>query len=125
MGKWLKRLEEISAAPPHDPTAETDRRGVLSVLSVPPSGGAPEISSRLDVTARLLRWGWPPERAAATAARIAAREADDDRRMCVECRHYHPGRCTQHRAAGLMTAVIGPDLAALPQHCPAFAPAST
>lgn len=69
---------------------------------------------------RLLRWGWPADLAAATAARIARRHADDDRRTCPECARYRPGRCLRHRAAGLLAPDVGPELAALPQRCPAF-----
>ena len=72
--------------------------------------------------ARLLRWGWPEADAAATAARIEARHADDERRTCAECRHYRPSfhRCHNHRCAGLMAADIGRDLAGLHQRCPGF-----
>jgi hypothetical protein len=90
-------------------------------------GGAPEIAHaapaadrRLDILARLLRWGWPRAVAEATAERIARRDADDDRRSCAECRRSVPGRCTAHRAAGLGTDIVGRDLAALPQRCAAF-----
>jgi hypothetical protein len=65
-----------------------------------------------------LRWRWPADLAEATAARIARRQADDDRRTCPECPHYRPGRCSRHRAAGLLHPDLGPDLAALPQRCP-------
>ena len=75
---------------------------------------------RADILARLLRWGWPRAVAEATAERIARRDADDDRRACIECAHYAPGRCTAHRAAGLGTDIVGRDLAALPQRCAAF-----
>lgn len=47
----------------------------------------------------------------------------DDRRCCVECAHWRPGgrRCANHRAAGLHSAEVGADLAALPQRCPGIA----
>ncbi len=67
---------------------------------------------------RLVRWGWPADLAAVTAARIAARHADDDRRTCPECAHYRPGRCGRHRAAGLLYPDLGAELASLPQRCP-------
>lgn len=77
---------------------------------------------RLTARQRLLAWGWPADLAAETAARIEARAADDGRRTCAECTHYRPGvhRCARHRAAALPGPDIGPDLAALPQHCPGF-----
>lgn len=46
---------------------------------------------------------------------------DDDRVTCATCRHYRPGRCTQHKAAG-MPQEIGRDLAELLQRCPAHVP---
>lgn len=88
-------------------------------------GGMPPLHSqarRADIVGRLLRWGWPPAVAEATAERIARRDADDDRRACVECTRYAPGRCTKHRAAGLGTDIVGRELAALPQRCAAAAP---
>lgn len=129
MGKWLRRLEEKAAAPPYGGTDKTAKTPVLSVLAVGAEGGAPEITHaapaadrRLDILARLLRWGWPPAVAEAAAERIARRDADDDRRTCAECQHYMPGRCTKHRAAGLGTDIVGRELAALPQRCAAAAP---
>jgi hypothetical protein len=44
----------------------------------------------------------------------------DDRVTCTSCRHYRPGQCGNHRAARLMTPVIGPHLANLPQRCHGF-----
>jgi hypothetical protein len=44
----------------------------------------------------------------------------DARVTCQRCAHYRPHRCGNHRAAQLLTAEVGPELAALPQHCPGF-----
>lgn len=128
MGKWLERLHEKIPAPPSGGTAKTDETPLLAVMSVGAEGGAPVFTQaptdperrRLDVLARLLRWHWPPELANATAARIAQRDADDDRRVCPECAHYRPGRCANHRAAGLHSPDVGRDLAALPERCPSY-----
>lgn len=47
----------------------------------------------------------------------------DPRVTCTTCRHYwRSSRCLNHRQALLTTSAIGPDLAALPQHCSGFAP---
>ena len=47
----------------------------------------------------------------------------DPRVTCTTCRHYwRSSRCLNHRQALLSSSEIGPDLAALPQHCPGFAP---
>ena len=44
----------------------------------------------------------------------------DDRVMCCECQHYRPGRCGNHRRAGLQEVEVGRDLATLLQRCPGF-----
>jgi len=147
MGKWSERLEEKTCAPPYGGTAKTDKRGLLSVLAVTPEGGADdfhrparadnEISekrsgthcqNRQKVAAfiarrdRLLRWGWKIQDAEALAERLTLRDADDDRRACVECDHCRPGlTCDAYRAAGVGRE-LGPDLATLLQRCPAFVP---
>lgn len=45
---------------------------------------------------------------------------DDDRVRCVECRNYTGTTCRQWRAADLLTAIVGPALADMPQRCPAY-----
>ena len=55
------------------------------------------------------------------AERLTLRDRDaDDRVICVECSHYRPGRCGNHRSALMTTADIGRDLAAMLQRCPGF-----
>ena len=81
-----------------------------------------DIAHFLDRRARLLRWGWTEQQAEAVAEHLTRRDADDDRRMCVECRHCRPGLiCATYRAAGVGRE-LGRDLATLLQRCPAFAP---
>lgn len=71
---------------------------------------------------RLLRWGWVEADAEALAERLVKRDREHDaRHLCVECRHYGPGRCGNHVRAGLGTADVGRDLACLPQRCPGHA----
>lgn len=58
------------------------------------------------------------------AERLHLRDVQgDDRHLCVECRHYRPGRCGNPRAAGLHSSDVGRDLAGMLQRCPGFAPA--
>jgi hypothetical protein len=80
------------------------------------------LSRRTCIAARLLRSGWTAEDAAATATRIAGRDASDDRRTCTECRNYRPAlhKCQNHRRADMMTADISRDLSGLHQRCPGF-----
>lgn len=74
--------------------------------------------------ARLVRWGWDRTQAADLADLLSQRDGtDDDRVACAECAHYRPGRCSNRLAAGLHTADVGRDLAALLQRCSGFAPA--
>ena len=150
MGKWAARLAEKTAAPHQAGTDKTAKRGLVSVLAVTPEGGAREIqalqmsgSSRaekiealdlaavawtdgdiarfLDRRARLLRWGWPEHEAEALADRLVRRDREADPRViCAECRHYRPGRCGNHRTAGLYSSEVGRDLAAMLQRCPGF-----
>ena len=78
----------------------------------------------LDRRARLLRWGWPQPDAEKLAERLVIRDRErDDRVSCTDCRHYRPGRCGNHRRAGLNVADVGRDLAAMLQWCPGFQPA--
>lgn len=71
--------------------------------------------------ARLIRWGWPQDEAQAMAQRLARRDlAGDDLASCTECASYRPGRCGNHRRAGLFGPEVGRDLAAMLQRCPGF-----
>ncbi|MBA4178599.1 MAG: hypothetical protein C0505_18870 [Leptothrix sp. (in: Bacteria)] len=76
----------------------------------------------LDRRARLLRWRWPEAEAERWAARLVLRDREADPRVsCTDCRHYRPGRCGNHRRAGLQAPELGRDLAGLLQRCPGFA----
>ena len=51
----------------------------------------------------------------------ATRQPDDDDRVrCTGCQHYRPGRCGNHRSAGLHTSDVGRDFARLLQWCAGF-----
>ena len=71
---------------------------------------------------RLLRWGWPEPQAEALADRLTRRDVagDDDRVSCADCQHYWPGRCGNHRRAGLNVADVGRDLVRQLQRCDGF-----
>lgn len=58
----------------------------------------------------------------ALLAREGGGEPRDGRVRCVDCRHYSSAahRCANYRSALLMGPEVGPDLAALPQHCYGF-----
>ena len=68
-----------------------------------------------------MRGGWTEPEAEHLAERLVQRDRDgDDRRLCIECRHYRPGRCGNHGCAGLQVPELGRDLAAMLQRCPGF-----
>ncbi len=70
---------------------------------------------------RLRRWGWADPDAEALAERLVIRDrGGDPRAACVDCDHYRPGRCANHRLAGLGSAEVGRDLAATLQRCAGF-----
>jgi hypothetical protein len=55
------------------------------------------------------------------AERLTLRDRDGNaQHACVECGHYRPGRCGNHRRAGLHSPDVGRDLAATLQRCPGF-----
>lgn len=146
MGKWAARLAEKTAAPPNGGTDKTAKRGLVSVLAVGPEGGASDsrtapmptatpagpdlaavawtdgdIAAFIARRARLVRWGWPEAEAEWLAERLVIRDREADARVsCTDCRHYRPGRCGNHRRAGLQSAELGRDLAGMPQRCPGF-----
>lgn len=87
----------------------------------PPPWSDAEIESFTARHARLMAAGLTDDQAEALAERLVNRDRDgDDRRLCLECRHWRPGFCRNHRAAGL----VAPELAAgwhqLPQRCRGF-----
>lgn len=152
MGKWVARLAEKTKASSRTSTDKTDERGLVSVLAVAPEGGARDfqaepmpasesagrpavldlaavawtagdISAYLDRRARLLRWGWAEAEAERLAERLVTRDREHDERVsCADCEHYRRGRCGNYQHAGLSTAEVGRDLAALLQRCPGFQP---
>jgi hypothetical protein len=72
--------------------------------------------------ARLMRLGFAADDASDLAEAAHLREVTgDDRIACWQCTHLRHWRCL-NRQALLSTSEIGRDLAALPQHCPGFAP---
>ena len=80
-----------------------------------------DVTRFLDRRARLLRWGWAEPEAEALAERLVRRDREADPRVsCADCQHYRPGRCANHRRAGLWSAEIGRDLGGMLQRCAGF-----
>ena len=70
---------------------------------------------------QFARRGISAEAADGMADRLVTRDRDqDDRRTCLECTAYRPGRCGNHRRAGLQAPDMGHDFAEQLQRCPAF-----
>lgn len=135
MGKWLDRLLAMEAerfsAPLPPGHCQNRQNSLLTVLAVGVEGATREIRRADDDCkaarlASLRRWGWSEDEADALAERLAIRDRGntagdlDDRVTCAECANYRPGRCGNHRRAGLFTHELGRDLAALLQRCPGF-----
>ena len=71
---------------------------------------------------RLVRLGFDADDADDLAERLHLRDVEgEDRTLCVECSHYRPGRCGNHRDAGLHTAELARDTAVTLQRCTGFA----
>ena len=82
-----------------------------------------EIARFLDRRGRLIRWGWAEPDAENLAERLTLRDREHDERVsCTDCGHYRPGRCGNHRRAGLQSPEVDRDLAATLQRCPGFLP---
>lgn len=88
------------------------------------SQGYPEAITAARV-ARAMRLGFEQQVAEALAERLRERDDHADyRHLCIECRHYRPGRCGNHTAAQLMTPNVGRDLATMFQDCPGLCKAT-
>ena len=71
---------------------------------------------------RLARLSLNTDDADDLAERLHLRDVEgEDRTLCVECSHYRPGRCGNHRDAGLHTAELARDTAVTLQRCTGFA----
>ena len=111
--------------------AVTPEGGARDLQSVATDVGVPDlaavawtdadIATFIDRRDRLMRWGWPEADAEKLAERLVKRDRElDDRVSCTDCLHYRPGRCGNHRHAGLTVADVGRDLVAMLQRCPGF-----
>jgi len=71
---------------------------------------------------RLVRLGFDADDADDLAEGLHLRDVRADyRHPCLECSHYRPGRCGNHRAAGLRSPELARDLASMLQRCAGFA----
>ena len=69
----------------------------------------------------IQRRGFGHQDAADLSGQLHLRDVQaDHRHLCIECRHYSPGRCNNHRRAGISAPDVGRDMAVLLQRCPGF-----
>jgi TubC N-terminal docking domain len=96
---------------------------LMALLRQSPGWTDADISRFTKRRDRLMRWGWAEPDAEKLAERLVQRDREeDDRVSCTDCQHYRPGRCGNHRRAGLGTHDLGRDLASLLQRCEGFKP---
>lgn len=118
----------------HRQAIRKHRAELLSLLAPPPDpdrwcwphsdamNGA-ELEQFAKRAQQFTRRGMTAEAAETMADRLVIRDREqDDRRTCLECTTYRPGRCGNHRRAGLQAPDVGCDLATLLQRCPGFQP---
>jgi hypothetical protein len=118
----------------HRQAIRDHRAELLSLLARPPDpdrwcwphsdamNGA-ELEQFAKRAQQFTRRGITAEAAETMADRLVIRDREqDDRRTCLECATYRPGRCSDHRRAGLQAPDVGRDLAMLLQRCPGFQP---
>lgn len=125
MSQMSQAPDALPAAPPGSQSAQPAAlaRGTLTNVDFAPTVADPAAHRFAARRARLIRWGWSQDEAQAMAERLARRDlSGDDMESCTECAHYRPGRCGNHRRAGLFSPEVGRDLAALLQRCPGFRP---
>ena len=80
-----------------------------------------ELAALANRTQQFTRRGVGADAAEAMADRLVIRDRQqDERRICFECGAYRPGRCGNHRRAGLQAPDMGRDFAELLQRCPGF-----
>jgi hypothetical protein len=111
----------------HAVLAAQHRPYKLSVADADGAHAQPWTESQIRVynarAGRSRGMGFSADDADDLAERLHLRDVTgDERRSCIECRHYERGRCAQARAALLTSPAIGRDLATLLQRCPAHDP---
>ena len=126
-GAELSAMRSVPAAPVPDPAAPVsrDRPYLLSRADADHCHDHPwddaACARFVARVSRFLRLGIDATDADDLAERLHLRDVQhDDRSMCVECTHYRPGRCGNHRRAGLSVGDVGRDLAAMLQRCLGF-----
>lgn len=133
-GGGIRVAPSASLTEDHRQAIRDHRAELLSLLAPPPDpdrwcwphsdamNGA-ELEQFAKRAQQFTRRGITAEAAETMADRLVIRDREqDDRRTCLECTTYRPGRCGNHRRAGLQAPDVGRDLATLLQRCPGFRP---
>jgi hypothetical protein len=133
-GGGIRVAPSASLTEDHRQAIRDHRAELLSLLAPPPDpdrwcwphsdamNGA-ELEQFAKRAQQFTRRGITAEAAETMADRLVIRDREqDDRRTCLECNAFRPGRCGNHRRAGLQAPDVGRDLATLLQRCPGFQP---
>ena len=131
-GGGIRVAPSASLTDAHRQAIRDHRAELLSLLAPDPDcwcwphsdamNGA-ELTAFANRTRQFTQRGVNADAAEAMADRLVIRDREqDDRRTCLECASYRPGRCGNHRRAGLQAPDVGRDLATLLQRCPGFQP---
>ena len=133
-GGGIRVAPSASLTDVHRQAIRDHRAELLSLLTLPldpdrrcwplsdAMNGA-ELKQLANRVQQFTRRGISAEAAEAMADRLVIRDREqDDRRTCLECTTYRPGRCGNHRRAGLQAPDVARDLATLLQRCPGFQP---
>ena len=131
-GGGIRVAPSASLTDAHRQAIRDHRAELLSLLARPPDpdrwcwphsdamNGA-ELTQFAKRAQQFTRRGISVKAAETMADRLVIRDREqDDRRTCLECTTYRPGRCVNHRRAGLQAPDVGRDLATLLQRCPGF-----
>ena len=135
-GGGIRVAPSASLTDVHRQAIRDHRAELLSLLARPPAAdpdrwcwphsdamNGAELEQFAKRAQQFTRRGISTEAADAMADRLVIRDREqDDRRTCLECASYWPGRCGNHRRAGLQAPDVGRDLATLLQRCPGFQP---
>ena len=133
-GGGIRVAPSASLTDAHRQAIRDLRAELLSLLAPPPDAdrwcwphsdamNGAELEQFAKRAQQFTRRGVSDEAAEAIADRLVIRDREqDDRRTCLECTTYRPGRCGNHRRAGLQAPDVGRDLATPLQRCPGFQP---
>lgn len=133
-GGGIRVAPSASLTDAHRQAIRDHRAELLALLTPPPDPdrwcwpdsdamNRAELEQFANRAQQFNRRGMSAEAAEAIADRLVIRDREqDDRRICLECNAFRPGRCSNHRRARLQAPEVGHNLATMLQRCPGFQP---